>query len=82
VTRLDRVREDRLKPFPGSPPSLLNVPQGCAFNPRCTYRNRDGIPCQTVRPELEVSQGRHLVSCHLPAPVRRQAFLTDIKPTL
>jgi len=82
VTRLDRVREDRLKPIPGSPPSLLNVPQGCAFNPRCTYRNRNGIPCQTVRPELEVSEGRHLVSCHIPAAERRQFFITDIKPNL
>ena len=53
VTRLDRVREDRLKPIPGTPPSLLNVPPGCAFSPRCTYRNRNGIPCQTERPELD-----------------------------
>jgi peptide/nickel transport system ATP-binding protein len=82
VTRLDRVREDRLKPIPGSPPSLLNVPAGCPFNPRCTYRNRNGIPCQTVRPELEVSDGIHLVSCHMPPAERRQAFLTDIKPNL
>ncbi len=82
VTRLDRVREERLKPIPGTPPSLLNVPPGCAFSPRCTYRNRNGIPCQTERPELVVSEGLHLVSCHLPAADRRAAFLTDIKPNL
>ncbi len=82
VTRLDRVREDRLRPIPGSPPSLLNVPPGCPFSPRCTYRNRNGIPCQTVRPDLELSEGTHLVSCHLPAADRRQAFITDIKPNL
>jgi peptide/nickel transport system ATP-binding protein len=82
VTRLDRVREDRLRPIPGSPPSLLNVPSGCPFSPRCTYRNRNGIPCQTVRPDLEVSEGKHLVSCHLPVADRRQAFITDIKPNL
>ncbi len=82
VTRLDRVREERLKPIPGTPPSLLNVPPGCAFSPRCTYRNRDGIPCQTERPELLVSEDRHLVACHMPAADRRAAFLTDIKPNL
>jgi peptide/nickel transport system ATP-binding protein len=29
---------DRLYSIPGSPPSLLNPPQGCRFAPRCTYR--------------------------------------------
>jgi peptide/nickel transport system ATP-binding protein len=82
VTRLDRVREDRLKPIPGTPPSLLNVPPGCAFSPRCTYRNRNGIPCQTERPELLAADGTHLVSCHLPTAERRLAFQTDIKPNL
>jgi peptide/nickel transport system ATP-binding protein len=82
VTRLDRVREDRLRPIPGTPPSLLNVPAGCAFNPRCTYRNTGGIPCQTVRPDLVATSAGHTVACHLPAADRRAAFLGDIKPNL
>jgi peptide/nickel transport system ATP-binding protein len=82
VTRLDRSREERLRPIPGTPPSLLNVPSGCPFNPRCTYKLRHGIPCTTVRPELEPTTEGHLVSCHLPAEERREAFLTDIKPNL
>jgi oligopeptide/dipeptide ABC transporter ATP-binding protein len=28
---------DRLKPIPGQPPSLINLPGGCAFHPRCEY---------------------------------------------
>jgi oligopeptide/dipeptide ABC transporter ATP-binding protein len=27
----------RLKPIPGQPPSLINVPSGCSFHPRCAY---------------------------------------------
>jgi peptide/nickel transport system ATP-binding protein len=82
VTRLDRVREDRLRPIPGTPPSLLNVPTGCAFNPRCNYRGRGGIPCTTERPELLATTPGHTVACHLSAEDRRAAFLGDIKPTL
>jgi oligopeptide/dipeptide ABC transporter ATP-binding protein len=28
---------DRLRPIPGSPPSLINLPSGCKFHPRCGY---------------------------------------------
>jgi peptide/nickel transport system ATP-binding protein len=27
----------RLKPIPGQPPSLINLPAGCKFHPRCRY---------------------------------------------
>jgi peptide/nickel transport system ATP-binding protein len=27
----------RLKPIPGQPPSLINLPSGCKFHPRCGY---------------------------------------------
>ena len=37
VTRLDRVRQERLKPIAGSPPSLLNIPSGSSFPPRFPY---------------------------------------------
>ncbi len=82
VTRLDRVREARLRPIPGTPPSLLNVPAGCAFNPRCNYRGRGGIPCTTERPDLVTTTAGHTVACHLAAEDRRALFLGDIKPTL
>ena len=28
---------ERLKPITGQPPSLINLPSGCAFHPRCAY---------------------------------------------
>ena len=37
---------DVLLPIEGSPPSMLNPPSGCPFNPRCPYRFE---PCTTAR---------------------------------
>jgi peptide/nickel transport system ATP-binding protein len=81
MPRVDRDVRDRLVPIKGSPPSLINLPSGCAFHPRCPYAERDGIPCRTVVPELSGDQ-HHLVSCHLPASQRRRIFTDDIAPAL
>jgi peptide/nickel transport system ATP-binding protein/oligopeptide transport system ATP-binding protein len=37
LTRLDQPRPERLPQIKGSPPSLLALPQGCAFRPRCPH---------------------------------------------
>jgi oligopeptide/dipeptide ABC transporter ATP-binding protein len=37
LTRLDRPRPHRLPQISGSPPSLVDLPQGCAFRPRCPH---------------------------------------------
>jgi peptide/nickel transport system ATP-binding protein/oligopeptide transport system ATP-binding protein len=37
LTRLDRPRPKRLPQISGSPPSLLELPGGCAFRPRCPH---------------------------------------------
>jgi peptide/nickel transport system ATP-binding protein len=37
LTRLDRPRPKRLPQISGAPPSLLELPQGCAFRPRCPH---------------------------------------------
>src|SRR5207245_7964657 len=40
---------DRLRPITGQPPSLIRLPSGCAFHPRCAYvMDR----CLTDQPEL------------------------------
>ncbi len=46
---LDDDRPDRLMPIPGTPPSLINVPSGCAFHPRCGYRSLTGGRSETSR---------------------------------
>jgi len=72
-----------LHPIPGMPPSLLAVPSGCAFHPRCEFRERvPGDLCRTLRPDLiprTAEQGR-ASRCHLKEPDR--IFETDVLPRL
>jgi len=37
LTRLDQPRPQRLPQISGAPPSLLNLPAGCSFRPRCPH---------------------------------------------
>ncbi|MFJ9541198.1 ABC transporter ATP-binding protein [Streptomyces sp. NPDC101225] len=61
LPRMDRD-EARLTPISGSPPSLLNLPPGCPFAPRCPLR-RD--QCDSREPELRVAGHEpHLSACH------------------
>jgi peptide/nickel transport system ATP-binding protein len=81
VPRVDRGVRERLVPIKGSPPSLINLPSGCSFHPRCPYVEYQGIPCKSVEPDL--SEGSdHGVACHIPPPERQRLFLEDIKPAL
>ncbi len=75
----------KLIPIPGSPPSLLTPPAGCAFHPRC--RHRDKVPadlCSTTLPDLTPSRsgGNHVKRCHLvdPDEVYRVEVLPEISP--
>jgi peptide/nickel transport system ATP-binding protein len=63
--RLDQV-SDRLIPIEGQPPSLLRLPAGCAFAPRCFAKSRvNGDACDTTIPDLLQSRPGHDVRCHL-----------------
>ncbi|MFM7597070.1 MAG: ABC transporter ATP-binding protein [Actinomycetota bacterium] len=71
VPRLDSDLNERLDPIPGNPPSLINLPPGCVFNPRCTFKDEvPGDRCTSERPELLASSPGHLVRCHLDAAQR------------
>src|ERR671930_906361 len=50
----------RLVPIPGRPPSLIHVPRGCPFHPRCRYTHLTGGTCDTEVPPLRetVTQGQ------------------------
>ncbi|HLY85354.1 MAG TPA: ABC transporter ATP-binding protein [Gaiellaceae bacterium] len=37
IPRLDRPRAERLHTIKGAPPSLINLPEGCKFRPRCPH---------------------------------------------
>jgi len=56
--------ESRLEPIPGQPPSLLNVPPGCPFHPRCKL-SQDRAVCREQNPPLEaIDHPSHLSACH------------------
>jgi peptide/nickel transport system ATP-binding protein len=72
-----------LHPIPGTPPSLLAVPSGCPFHPRCEFRDRvPGDLCRTLHPDLiprTADMGR-ASRCHLKDPDR--VFATEVLPRL
>src|SRR2546421_6441895 len=37
IPRLDRPKPEKLHSIKGSPPSLINLPRGCKFRPRCPH---------------------------------------------
>jgi peptide/nickel transport system ATP-binding protein len=83
MPRLDRSRQARLTPIAGQPPSLIQVPKGCVFHPRCGFTDRvDGNRCVTEHPELLEAADRHEVRCHIASPERRHIFTDEILPAL
>src|SRR6478735_3804778 len=82
MPRLDRVRTERLRPIKGAPPSLINVPSGCPFHPRCAYADRTDGLSQTVRPPFAETLPRHYSACHLTREQKQEIWETDIRPTL
>jgi peptide/nickel transport system ATP-binding protein len=63
LPRLDVKRgSERLTPITGSPPSLINLPPGCPFTPRCPM-SRDR--CEQEEPDLRpTTHLDHLAACH------------------
>ena len=54
--------EDELTPIPGTPPSLVNQPDGCPFEPRCTMAID---VCRATEPDLvPTERPGHLAACH------------------
>jgi peptide/nickel transport system ATP-binding protein len=69
IPRLDRPKPRRLTAIPGLPPSLIHLPRGCAFRPRCQH----AFAACLERPELaERRGGGHLDRCHL-SPAEKAA---------
>jgi peptide/nickel transport system ATP-binding protein len=62
LPRLDETGRERLTPILGSPPSLVNLPVGCPFTPRCPLAQD---VCEEREPELTVTDAPdHLAACH------------------
>ncbi len=75
MPRLDRDRTTRLIPIPGTPPSLIKVPSGCPFHPRCRYTGLTEGRCPTEVPPLrELATPGHEAACHLTAAQMTQKW--------
>jgi peptide/nickel transport system ATP-binding protein len=74
IARLDH-ETDRLNPIRGLPPSLIFVPPGCAFNPRCPYVFDK---CRTDVPPLLPADGHHASACHLTLSDKERIFRDEV----
>jgi peptide/nickel transport system ATP-binding protein len=59
---LDSLPGRGLKPIPGISPSLINIPEGCKFHPRCSYATER---CKKERPQMKKVGEKHFVRCFL-----------------
>lgn len=80
MPRMDQERQARLRPIRGNPPSLINVPTGCAFNPRCEFATRE-LGCFSQEPAFDAASP-HPVRCLIPEAERRTIFEERVKPLL
>ena len=66
VPRMDRPHTNRLSAIPGQPPSMIALPSGCSFNPRCGRKNEVGASkCETQMPELTSRGNGHTSRCFI-----------------
>ena len=68
--RVDQKGE-RLVPIEGAPPSLIRVPPGCPFHPRCPHRFS---PCDKEVPDFKDRGGGHPEACHLGIEDKRRLW--------
>jgi peptide/nickel transport system ATP-binding protein len=73
IARLDQARGDELVPIPGRPPSLITLPTGCSFHPRCPYVREAH---RRIDPPLEVvpDDPAHHVACLHASKTRKQLW--------
>ena len=75
IPRLDRPRPERLHSIKGAPPSVINMPPGCKFRPRCPHAFEKCME----EPALEnrVETPGHLDRCWLDVDVKRLGARRD-----
>jgi peptide/nickel transport system ATP-binding protein len=75
ISRIDQSREERLRPIKGQPPSLIFLPPGCPFNPRCPYVMDI---CRREVPQLLPANGHHASACHLPLAEKERILSEEV----
>jgi peptide/nickel transport system ATP-binding protein len=73
IPRLDLPRGEELVPIAGRPPSLITLPGGCSFHPRCPYVREAH---RHTHPELEPvpDDSEHVARCLLASDTRRRIW--------
>ncbi|WP_067966407.1 ABC transporter ATP-binding protein [Nocardiopsis trehalosi] len=79
LPRMDADRHERLTPILGSPPSLLRLPPGCPFAPRCPMAEDR---CREEDPALRAPDGGgHAAACHFSERLRDARPADLFRPT-
>ena len=67
----------RLSAIAGQPPSMINLPTGCSFAPRCEFKDKvAGGLCASAMPDLIGISQDHRTRCHLDEKERAKLFPT------
>ena len=73
IPKLDSPRGDELVPIAGRPPSLINLPGGCSFHPRCPYVREAHKKVEPMLEPVNGSEG-HKVACLLDTGTRKRLW--------
>ena len=77
IPRAGDKKTGRLSAIAGQPPSMINLPTGCAFAPRCEFKDKvTGGRCESAMPELVGISKEHRTRCHLDEKERAKLFPT------
>jgi peptide/nickel transport system ATP-binding protein len=79
IARIDRPKPRRLTAIAGLPPSLINLPSGCAFGARCPHRFER---CSQLPPLTSKVALDHTDACFLDPPAKRDRREGTIHPEL
>ncbi len=74
IPRLDDSDDASLVPIKGAPPNLIDLPDSCAFYPRCSHRT-DACD-QSRKVEMRHVEGEHYAACHADVQVKT---ITELK---
>ena len=83
IPRMDVAEKEPLIPIEGTPPSLVGLPAGCPFAPRCPIVVEK---CRTVEPGLDpTDREAHFAACHRSLEIAQRNWTTSdifVRPEL
>jgi peptide/nickel transport system ATP-binding protein len=81
IPRLDTGRHQPLTPIEGNPPSLVHLPAGCPFAPRCPMRIDVCTEREPALAAVDPGEPAHVTACHRSGEIAERGLTsTDIFP--